>query len=95
VATRKQNKYIFFAHFEISFSQIPKFSQKKKGCWNSREQTGTGGLFLANLELSWFQMVLKDEAGTREARKLGISGTEFRFGKQLGSVIASGSEVMN
>jgi hypothetical protein len=41
-------------------------------------------------------MVLKDEAGTREARKLlGISGTEFRFGKQLCSGIASGSEVMN
>jgi hypothetical protein len=41
-------------------------------------------------------MVPKDEAGTREARKLlGFSGTEFRFGKQLGSGIASGSEVMN
>jgi len=90
----KTNTY-FSPILKLFFSQIPKFSQKKKGCRNSREQTGTGGLFLANLELSWFQMVLKDEAGTREARKLGISGTEFRFGKQLGSVIASGSEVMN
>jgi hypothetical protein len=40
-------------------------------------------------------MLLKDEVGTREARKLGISGTEFILGKRLGSSIASGSEVMN
>ncbi len=90
----KTNTY-FSPILKFLLAKSQKLARKKKGCWNSREQTGTGGLFLPNLELSWFQMLLKDEVGTREARKLGISGTEFILGKRLGSSIASGSEVMN
>jgi hypothetical protein len=91
----KRNTY-FSPILKFLLAKSQNLARKKTGCWNSREQTGTGGLFLPNLELSWFQMVLKDEAGIREARKLlGIFGTEFRLGKHLGSGIASGSEVMN
>ncbi len=90
----KTNTY-FSPILKFLLAKSQNLARKKKAAGIHGNKQARAGLFLPILELSWFQMVLKDEVGTREARKLGISGTDFRFGKQLGSSIASGSEVMN